>query len=83
MPRPDAQSLLPLGCEVVALVHCSHALDCALHVVQQPVGDVRRDAELGQARDAGAAEIVQPPVRQRRGIAFVWAYVDVPGRPAE
>jgi ABC-type nitrate/sulfonate/bicarbonate transport system ATPase subunit len=48
VPGPGLECRPALGQELAALVDRRHAADRALHVVQQPVGHVRRDAGAGR-----------------------------------
>lgn len=56
MLRPSLERGLPLGEELPALVDGRHAADRPLHVVQQSVGDVRRDAVAREPRHHRSAE---------------------------
>src|SRR5262249_59759918 len=58
---PSLKGFPTLSKKRVALVNSCDPRDRAGLVIENLVGDVGRDAEPGHARDAGPAQVVEPP----------------------
>src|SRR5262249_58160404 len=58
---PSLKGFPTLSKKLVALVNSCDPRDRAGLVIENLVGDVGRDAEPGHARDAGPAQVVEPP----------------------
>jgi len=61
MGSPPIEGFLALGKELVPLVHGRNSGNCASLVIQDLIGQVRRDSEPGHSRDAGPTQIVKSP----------------------
>ena len=63
MSAPAVESLFALGQEFVALIDCRHPRNRPRLVVEDFVGNVRRNAQASHSGDHGSSQIVHAPSR--------------------
>src|SRR5258706_2565355 len=68
MSAPAFQCVIALVEKIMALIDCGNARDRSGLVIENFVGDVRRDAEACHPRYAGAPQIVKTPVVYARHV---------------